>query len=182
MNSGVIDSSAKDDADDKDKVISLRQPVADDGFAVSELIKRCPPLDTNSTYCNLLQCDHFSGTSVIAQMGDETVGFVSGYVLPDNPEVLFVWQVAVDERARGHGLASRMVHHIVKRDGLREVKWIETTITPGNDASANLFKRLAKDLSAPLNTQPKFNRATHFGGHHDDEILHRVGPFGDLST
>ena len=65
--------------------ITLRQPVAKDGPAVFELIKECPPLDNNSVYCNLLQCTHFSSTSVAGYQGEKLVGFVSGYIMPASP-------------------------------------------------------------------------------------------------
>ena len=85
--------------------IIIRTPAASDGAAVNELIERCKPLDENSVYCNLLQCSHFNDTCVLAEAEGEVVGFVSGYLLPKRDDRLFVWQVAVDERARGRSLA-----------------------------------------------------------------------------
>jgi len=67
---------------------------------VHDLIARCPPLDRNSLYCNLLQCSHFAATCALARHDDTTVGFVSGYRPPSDPGVLFIWQVAVDSTAR----------------------------------------------------------------------------------
>ncbi|MCG2634687.1 MAG: diaminobutyrate acetyltransferase, partial [Gammaproteobacteria bacterium] len=49
------------------------QPSIDDGWAVSRLIGDCPPLDTNSVYCKLVQCHHFAGTSVAVRWRDELV-------------------------------------------------------------------------------------------------------------
>jgi L-2,4-diaminobutyric acid acetyltransferase len=74
--------------------IVLRAPRAEDGPTVHRLIAACPPLSTNSLYCNLLQCSHFAATSAIASRGAEALGFVAGYRLPDAPRTLFVWQVA----------------------------------------------------------------------------------------
>lgn len=76
------------------------RPSIDDGLAVSKLISHCPPLDTNSVYCNLLQCYHFSSTSVAVKRCDELVGFISAYLIPETPDRLFVWQVAVSESTR----------------------------------------------------------------------------------
>src|SRR5690606_41246864 len=88
------------------KSFSLRVPRATDGYALNQLVKRCPPLDTNSVYCNLLQCTDFSATSIAAEHTDgELVGFISGYCPPSRPDTLFIWQVAVDDRMRGQGLA-----------------------------------------------------------------------------
>ena len=45
----------------------------EDGLAVNRLIASCPPLDTNSTYCNFLQCLHFAETSVLAEKDGKVV-------------------------------------------------------------------------------------------------------------
>lgn len=87
----------------KDDDITLRRPRAEDGSAIWRLIASCAPLDENSMYCNLLQCDHFADTCVVAERAGEIVGWVSGYVLPDDSETLFIWQVAVSDAAKGQG-------------------------------------------------------------------------------
>lgn len=156
----------------------LRPPVASDGPAVSALIARCPPLDTNSRYCNLLQCSYFADTSIIAvtEAGD-TRGFISGYRVPARPDTLFVWQVAVDAAVRGLGLGSRLLMGLLARPALADLRHIETTIGPDNRASWALFERLASRLSAPIRTTTLFESHTHFAGDHPDEILLRIGPF-----
>jgi L-2,4-diaminobutyric acid acetyltransferase len=156
--------------------ITLRAPVAEDGAAVYELIAQCPPLDTNSMYCNLLQCTHFSATSVAAEKAGEVVGFISGYIQPDNIDTLFIWQVAVGEKARGQGLAGRMLRDILSRQQEGQIKFIETTITPDNRASWALFESLANKLGAELNHSVMFDRQQHFAGQHETEMLVRIGP------
>lgn len=156
--------------------VRYRKPLSEDGHWVADLVKRCPPLDTNSTYCNLLQCTHFADTCVTAEANGELVGFISGYQLPAQPDTLFVWQVAVDAKARGMGLASQMLSQLLARANLSDVRFIETTITAGNQASWALFRRLAKQLEAPLTESVMFDRDTHFNGAHDSEMLVRVGP------
>lgn len=156
--------------------ITLRAPTAEDGAAVYELIAQCPPLDTNSMYCNLLQSSHFSDTSVAAELDEDIVGFISGYVLPMQPDTLFIWQVAVGEKARGQGLASRMLRDILQRPACQQVKYIETTITPDNRASWALFESLANKLSAQLNHSVMFDRQQHFAGQHETEMLVKIGP------
>lgn len=156
--------------------ITLRAPTAEDGAAVYDLIAQCPPLDTNSMYCNLLQSSHFSDTSVAAELDEDIVGFISGYVLPKQPDTLFIWQVAVGEKARGQGLASRMLRDILQRPACQQVKFIETTITPDNRASWALFESLANKLSAQLNHSVMFDRQQHFAGQHETEMLVKIGP------
>ncbi|WP_438970473.1 diaminobutyrate acetyltransferase [Methylophaga sp.] len=157
--------------------ITLRTPTAEDGAAVYELIAQCPPLDTNSMYCNLLQSCHFSDTSVAAELDENIVGFISGYVLPKKPDTLFIWQVAVGEKARGQGLAGRMLREILERPACENVKFIETTITPDNRASWALFESLANKLGAELNHSVMFDRQQHFAGQHETEMLVKIGPF-----
>lgn len=154
----------------------FNQPSRDDGRAVFQLINACPPLDTNSLYCNLLQCHHFASTSVAARWHDELVGFISAYRVPDKPDVLFIWQVAVAEKARGHGVASRMIAHILDREVCQTVRFIETTITQANEASWALFGRVAKSFGASLSSEDLFTKEQHFSGQHDTELLVTIGP------
>ncbi|WP_185266292.1 diaminobutyrate acetyltransferase [Halopseudomonas xiamenensis] len=160
------------------KTFSLRQPRATDGYALNQLVERCPPLDTNSVYCNLLQCTDFAATSIAAENSEgELVGFISGYRPPARPDTLFVWQVAVDSRMRGQGLGLSMLLGLVQRTAVDGVRWLETTISPGNGASEALFAKAFRRLGVEARTQVLFNRATHFQGQHDDEVLYRAGPF-----
>jgi len=159
----------------------LRPPTPNDGASVFRLIGRCPPLDTNSIYCNLLQCTHFAGTSVTAlqtfDTHEEMVGFISAYLEPEREDTLFVWQVAVDERARGTGLAGSMLKHILDRPQCRHVRYLETTITESNHASWGVFNSLAKKLDTMLDKSVMFDRDKHLAGEHDTEFLARIGPF-----
>lgn len=156
---------------------SIRKPVPEDGPAVHRLIAACPPLDTNSLYCNLLQCSHFAETCAVAERSGEIMGFVSGYVKPNDPQTLFIWQVAVSEAARGLGLARALILHILARPVCRAVNRIETTITGDNDASWAMFGSLARSLSAPSSRSPLFDRDIHLEGRHPSEHLLRIGPF-----
>ena len=156
--------------------INLRRPESSDGAGVSHLIARCPPLDTNSVYCNLLQCTHFASTSVAALQGDELVGFTSGYLPPEQPDTLFIWQVAVDEAARGQGLAARMLTEILARPHCQNVRWLETSITAANSASLNLFEGFAARQGVQASRDILFDQQQHFKGDHDTEYLLRIGP------
>lgn len=155
---------------------SFRTPEAADGAAVHDLIARCPPLDANSLYCNLLQCSHFADTCVIAELDGGIAGWVSGYVRPDSPACLFIWQVAVAPEARGRGLGQRMIREILRRDACREVARIESTITETNSASWSLFQRLADDLGVPLVRRSGFDTHIHFAGRNPTEYLVDIGP------
>ena len=166
-------------ASDTDQQLVLRQPTALDGEPLSRLIQACPPLDRNSVYCNLLQCSHFADTAVVAEKDGELLGSITGYRVPQRPQTWFVWQVAVDDRARGQGLAGRMLQHVLERHA--DLRYLETTITPDNDSSWALFKSFARRADAEFTHTEHFQRESHFAGQHADEHLVRIGPFNHPS-
>ena len=156
---------------------AFRAPRAEDGPVVWKMIERSGRLDGNSLYCNLLQCSHFSRTCVLAEMGDEPAGWMSAYLPPAQPGTLFVWQICTTPKARGQGLARRMILDALARPECRGVRRIECTITAGNAASWALFQSVARALDAPLASAPHFNRDIHLDGRHDSELRVTVGPF-----
>lgn len=150
---------------------ALRKPSSSDGARIWELVRSCSPLDENSMYCNLLQCDHFADTCVLAEIDGETVGWISAYVMPNDPQTLFVWQVAVAESARGRGLGALMLQSILRRSACRGVTRIQTTITADNDASWALFGKFAKLQDSEMDIQPYYTQALHFQNRHKTENL-----------
>jgi L-2,4-diaminobutyric acid acetyltransferase len=157
--------------------VYFRKPHKGDGLKLNALVAQCPPLDTNSAYCNFLQCTHFSDTSVVVEQSDQLYGAITGYYQPKAPDTLFVWQVAVAQEARGKGLAKRMLCHLVDAGLGRGLRFIETTITQDNRASWRLFEALAEHYQAPLTANVWLEQAEHFADQHDSEYLVRIGPF-----
>ncbi len=162
--------------------VTLRAPRDDDGARVWDLVAACPPLDQNSLYMNLIQCTHFADTCIIAERGEAVVGWVSGHRPPNDPSAVFVWQVAVGEDGRGQGLAKRMLRALLARPAVADARRLLTTITPGNTASWALFRSLARDLDAPIEQAPWFDRERHFAGRHETEHLVVIGPFASRAA
>lgn len=159
----------------------FRTPRVTDGAAIHRLIAECPPLDLNAVYAYLLLCQHFSGTCVVAESpGGSIDGFVSAYVPPGQADRLFIWQVAVHERARGQRLARHMLHDLLRRPGLAAIRRLETTVGPDNHASRRTFIRLAADLGAHVAEQPFFGKQLFGQAEHDDEMLLSIGPFASI--
>lgn len=158
----------------------LRQPEVRDGAAIWSLIRSTGVLDVNSAYSYLMLSKFFSKTCVVAEANHQIVGFVSTFCLPDQPEVLFVWQVAVSAAQRGRGLAKAMFNEILSRESQADVRFIQATISPSNQPSQALFKSLARDLGAKCTV----SEAEGFPAHvfpaesdHEAEWLFRIGPF-----
>ncbi len=156
--------------------ILCRPPVSADAVAIDSLVRACPPLEHNSVYAYLLIATHFAGTSAVATQSSRCVGFVSAYRRPDEPSTLFVWQVAVDARVRGRGVARRLLADILARPDLGDVRHLEATVAPDNQPSHRLFEAFAAERRADLRETPAFT-PTDFGtAHHSAEHLLRVGP------
>ncbi|MCU1608244.1 MAG: ectA, partial [Pseudonocardiales bacterium] len=93
--------------------VSLVEPGRADGPHLWRLTRDSRVLDLNSSYAYLLWCRDFAGTSVVAKVDGNVVGFVTGFLRPQATDTVMVWQVAVDARHRGRYLASRMLHTLV---------------------------------------------------------------------
>lgn len=143
---------------------------------MTALIGACPPLDSNSAYCNLLQCTHFADTCIVAERDGAIVGWISGYRLPRDPSRLFVWQVAVAPEARAEGLAGRMLDDLVERPETRDVTHVVATVTADNQASWALFRGWARRRSASLAESLLFEGERHFAGRHASEWQAEIGP------
>ncbi|MCA0869388.1 diaminobutyrate acetyltransferase [Seohaeicola saemankumensis] len=148
----------------------LRKPDATDGAEIWALVKSCKPLDENSMYCNLVQADHFRDTCVVAELGGEIVGWISGHQIPDSG-ALFVWQVAVSPRARGLGLGKAMLIELINRDACADATALKTTITRDNAASWALFEGFARKIGGRISDAPHFESDAHFEGRHATEHM-----------
>ncbi|KUO22546.1 diaminobutyrate acetyltransferase [Streptomyces dysideae] len=156
----------------------IDRPSVADGAALWRIAKDSGNLDLNSSYSYLLWCRDFAGTSAVARGADgEPVGFVTGYVRPERPHTLLVWQVAVDAAYRGHGLAAALLDGLTSRVGAeRGLSSVETTITPGNTASERLFISYAARHGAAVEREVLFDTGLFPDGPHDPEVLYRIGP------
>ncbi|MFJ4776602.1 diaminobutyrate acetyltransferase [Streptomyces sp. NPDC088762] len=159
--------------------LRLDSPNLGDGASLWRIARDAKALDLNSSYSYLLWCRDFAGTSAVARdMSGQPVGFVSGYLRPEAPGTLFVWQIAVDESLRGQGVAGALLDGLSARTAERHgLRCLETTITPGNSASERLFASYAERHDAQLTREVLF-KPGHFpeDGGHDAEVLHRITP------
>jgi len=154
----------------------VREPRPDDAAALWRLVRDSGSLDLNSPYVYLLICTDHAATSVVAtDEHDRPVGFVAAYRPPPEPGAAFVWQVGVAGRARGQGLARRLVKAMLSREANRDAHVLTATVTPDNAASLALFRRVASDLSAGVEEHERFP-AEVFPEGHAPEVELRIGP------
>jgi diaminobutyrate acetyltransferase len=170
-------SAAPEDAEQQtESRVEFRAPTLDDGAALWRIARDSKVLDLNSSYAYLLWCRDFAATSVVAVVDGEVGGFVTGYLRPERPDTVMVWQVAVDAEQRGRRLARRMLDALADALAERSVRRMETTITPDNEASIRLFASFADGRDAAVEQEPVFP-AELFPDGHDTELLFRIGPW-----
>ncbi|NDZ81901.1 diaminobutyrate acetyltransferase [Streptomyces sp. SID10853] len=153
-------------------------PRVEDGAAIWRIARDSEVLDLNSSYSYLLWCRDFAATSVVARdTAGDPIGFVTGYVRPDRPEALVVWQVAVDQAHRGQGLAGVLLDALIAKVTARGVvRELETTISPDNTASDRLFRSFAERHGAAVEREVLFDGGLFPEGTHQPEVLYRISP------
>jgi L-2,4-diaminobutyric acid acetyltransferase len=163
----------------KPATFTLRRPEKGDGAAMHRIARDSEALEENTLYAYLLLSSHFHETSLVAERDGEVVGYVAAYRPPTHPKAVFVWQIGVDASARRRGLARRMLLQLLSLPECREVKFLESTVTPSNAASRGLFESAARELGVPYRWSEGFSTNDFGGEGHEREDLFRAGPMGD---
>jgi L-2,4-diaminobutyric acid acetyltransferase len=68
------------------------------------------------------------------------------------------------------------LNELVTREGCNDVHYVEATITPSNQASQSLFRRLARDQETNCEVKDCFAEELFPGDNHEEELTFRVGP------
>ena len=168
----------------------LRRPVDSDAVAMRRLVAATGMLDLNSTYAYLLMATDFDATTIVAERDGQLCGLITGYHPPARPDVLFVWQVAVDPSAQGTGLAGTMLDALVRRVRIERhghPVTVEATVSPDNSASRALFGAFARRHGVPLTEHPRFTADLMSddqddADEHDDEPILCIGPIAEQLT
>ncbi|MEU4341968.1 diaminobutyrate acetyltransferase [Nocardia sp. NPDC023852] len=160
---------------DTGPAVVLRTPRLGDGAQMWRIAKESAVLDANSSYAYLLWCRDFAGTSVVAELNGRIVGYVIGFVRPQAPDTVFVWQVAVERSQRGRGTGADLLHTLLNSVSAKGVSVLETTISPDNTASIAMFRSVARVREAAISKCPLFDAAV-FPDSHAPEELYRIAP------
>src|SRR5690625_2169501 len=141
------------------------------------IVKESNTLDVNSAYSYLMWGKFFPNTSIVAESENgKIIGFVSGFLQPESPDTLFVWQVAIDVRYRGNGLATELINRLLLQLKKKNVTYLEATVSPSNIASSNLFKGIAKKHETNCTIFECFSEDQFPGSSHEAELTYRIGP------
>ncbi len=154
----------------------IRSATTNDAPKIWRLVHDSGVLDPNSAYLYLLLCRDFADTCLVAYQDDSLAGFVTGYRLPTDTSVLFVWQVGVAQNAQRQGIASTLLNELLQRCDPATLSAIEATVAPSNSASRSLFESLARKFNVPLIDVPSegFTKSDFPPGDHEDEPRIRI--------
>lgn len=156
--------------------MQISKPSKEFAKDIYNLVKNTKVLDLNSEYLYLLQTTHFKNTCSMFIFEKKVAGFVSAYRIPDFPNKLFIWQVAVDAEFRGKGIAQKLILEILKREENKDIEYINTTVSPSNYASIKVFDKLTSTLQTQI-TSKSFLEKEDFTNQHEEEVLYEIGPF-----
>lgn len=153
--------------------LTIRTAKRTDGAKIWKLIKAVGTLDLNSEYCYFILSDFFSGTCLIAEgEAGSLLGFVTCFVPPKEKNTLFVWQIGVDQKVQGRGIAGQLLDLLIQHQG-KKLEKVKTTISDDNKASQHLFRSFAKRHKAIM-VKSEFIRSEDFEGEHEAEYLYTV--------
>jgi L-2,4-diaminobutyric acid acetyltransferase len=138
------------------------------------LVANRPYVGLNSQYTYFLLAKDFSDTCLVAECNGRIVGFSSGYLPPARTDIFFNWEVAVEEKCRGHGLQRTLLLSQLSRS---RVRFLEATVNPSNEASKKNYRALAQLLETKCLEQMLFDADAFEDGSHEAEVLFRIGPF-----
>ena len=160
-----------------DDSILIRHTNLVDGQNIWRLVKETGVLDPNSVYCYLLLCEHFNKTCLVAEKDGKLIGFVTAYILPNDNNTLFIWQIGTATEARGRGIAKKLILELLSSKECKNINTLRATISPSNTASMALFKAIGRQLKTHIDEREYFSAALFPDMQHEKENLVTVGPF-----
>ncbi|MCQ6562820.1 diaminobutyrate acetyltransferase [Paenibacillus mendelii] len=155
--------------------VQYRLPEVSDGAEIWRLVRDSGKLDLNSPYYYLAMTRWFSESCRVAvdPSSGYLVGMVIGFQQPSHPDTLFIWQIAVDKRYQGKGIARTLLDDISRQ---REIRYLEATISPSNRSSLRLFTGWASSKGSAIKISSGFEEKCFPEGKHEREDLYRIGP------
>ncbi|UQI45737.1 GNAT family N-acetyltransferase [Streptomyces sp. HU2014] len=155
--------------------VRYRTPTPKDAVPVWRMVVDEPMLDDNSSYHYTLWFRDFAKTSMVATVGEDIVGFMTGYRRPDEPDTFFIWQAAVKPGSGISGLGIDILANAIDLQLAAGAKYVETSVSEQNKPITMLLRMVANAYDADIHTEPLFLAEELPGGDHD-EILYRIGP------
>ncbi|MEV6805774.1 GNAT family N-acetyltransferase [Streptomyces sp. NPDC017248] len=159
------------------RALVFRTPTPHDALPVWRLAEKAPHPDSHSPHFYARWFRDFAGTSLVAAVGRDVIGFLMGYRRPGSPDTYFVRQTAVSPHHRIPALGSHLLRAAAEREIAKGARYVEAGLTPGNRAAVDACEQFAKRHRTGIHREALFP-ASRFPGGHRDEVLYRIGPLG----
>jgi ribosomal protein S18 acetylase RimI-like enzyme len=117
---------------------------------------------------------HFTGTSWIAEdEGGQLLGFLVGFISPDDPEVGYVKMIGTNPNRRRHGLGAELYRRFFDDVAGRGVRRVKAITWPGNRASVGFHQSIGFGLVDGPGTQNLFGfpAFADYDGDGEDRIV-----------
>lgn len=141
-----------------------------------QIVEDSGVLDVNSPYSYLMWGKYYRDTSCLAVLDQKVIGFVTGFIQPETPDTIFVWQVAIDLNYRGYGLGTKLLEALLLQVKDKNIAFLEATVTPSNIPSSKLFHKIAKNHGTNCTVKPCFHSEQFPDKQTEEELTHRIGP------
>ena len=150
---------------------TMRTPQGEDADCIVALIGDTPSQAMRRAHGSLVANGFSPETSVVAELDGKLVGWALAYVLPFDPETLFIWTVEVSDVSADTGLDSLMLGHLMRQDACAKVTRVQTSIPSDDEDSWSLFRRFANWQRSRMKIQPFVTQALFPRDRHKNENL-----------
>lgn len=127
----------------------IRSIKNEDISSIVNLIRECDRLEAHSPFIYWILSNYFQNTTIVAQQKNEKdiIGFASAITSGNDPSVGYIWQVAVDPHVRNNGFGKELIKSIVSLCKEKEIKRLEYSIEPENNASLKMASKAFTELN-----------------------------------
>lgn len=122
--------------------MDLVNAAPDDPPAVHRLAGECENLVQHPVHVYRILQQYFGDGFFLARDGDELLGFTHGFRSQVDPDLFFLWQVAVGPDARRRGVAQKLTRRLMEHAAELGCPRFRATVEPANTASCGLFESL----------------------------------------
>lgn len=129
--------------------VVIRNARDDEASAIQALARQCPPLDVHTAFSYWVVTRYQQGLCLVAEQDDSLVGFLTATGTTDT-NLLYVWQIGVNQAHRGTGLAERLLDRLVAQATALGFRSMQVSIADNNAASLAVFSRLAARRESEL--------------------------------
>lgn len=150
---------------------TLRAPEGRDEADIAALATGEPSQVLRRVHGSLVANGFAHETSVVAELDGRLVGWALAYVLPFDPETLFIWKVEVSEDAADTGIAALMLGHLMRQDACAKVTRVQSSIPSDDEDAWSLFRRFASWQRSQMRIEPFVTQALFPKDRHRNENL-----------